>query len=177
MPTPDLTPRHADALCAACGLATPRRDFLRDAALLAASVAASLGAAPARAAALALDFTSALQVLGGQAVYPIPAQDGASIDRDHEAILVRFQNAVYTFVLWCPHQHTALRWQEDDHRFECPKHHSKFQPDGIFIEGRATRAMDRYALHRDGTTVVVDLGTVYQQDQDRAAWDGAVVKL
>ncbi len=170
-------PPVADDPCAVCEAIASRRAFLSEATALIASAAAVIGASPAGAAALTIDFTSALRILGGRAVYPIPPQDGASIDKDHEAILVRYQNAVYAHVLWCPHQHTALRWQEDDHRFECPKHHSKFQPDGVFIEGRATRAMDRYALRRDGDTVVVDLATAYQQDKDRARWDAAVVKL
>jgi len=92
-------------------------------------------------------------------------------------IVVRYQNVVYAFVLWCPHQRTALRWYDDMQRFECPKHHSKYQPTGIFIEGRATRGMDRYALRKSGDTIVVDLATAYQQDKDLAGWDAAVVKL
>src|SRR5207249_687827 len=90
---------------------------------------------------------------------------------------VRYHNAVYAFLLWCPHQRTALRWYDDMQRFECPKHHSKYQPAGIFIEGRATRGMDRYALHKSGDTIVVDLAMVYQQDKDLAGWEAAVVKL
>ena len=92
-------------------------------------------------------------------------------------IVVRYQNAVYTFVLWCPHQRTAVRWYDDLQRFECPKHHSKYQPTGIFIEGRATRGMDRYALRKSDDTIVVDLATAYQQDKDPAGWEAAVVKL
>ncbi|SRR5947199_8014296 len=131
----------------------------------------------AAALALRLDFAHALRVDGDQAVYPVPSQDGATVDRDHAVILVRYDNAVYAFVLWCPHQHTPLRWHDADRQFECPKHHSTFRPDGAFIEGRATRAMDRYALRRDGATIIVELGTVYQQDADQAAWNAAAVKL
>ena len=154
----------AAAACGEC-TAVPRRAFLSDASLLIAC------------AALPIEFLSALQVLGDEAVYAIPARDGASIDRERAVIVVRYHNAVYAFVLWCPHQRTALRWYDDMQRFECPKHHSKYQPTGTFIEGRATRGMDRYALRKSSDTVVVDLATVYQQDKDLAGWDAAVVKL
>ena len=152
--------------CVACTLLTSRRAFLRDAALLVAA-----------ATALPVEFASALRLRDGEAVYPLPSHDGATIDRDHAVILARYQGGVYGFVLWCPHQHTPLQLQADAQQFECPKHHSKYQPNGLFIEGRATRGMDRYAARREGDTIVVTLTKVYQQDQDRAAWDAAVVRL
>ena len=49
--------------------------------------------------------------------------------------------------------------------------------DGTFIEGRATRDMDRLAIRRDGATIVVDVDTLYQQDEKQAAWDAAVVTV
>jgi nitrite reductase/ring-hydroxylating ferredoxin subunit len=109
--------------------------------------------------------------------YPIPAADGARIDRDAEVILVRWRGAVYAFALACPHQNTVLRWQPAESRFQCPKHKSKYRPDGSFIEGRATRGMDRYAIRREGGTVVVDLRTLHEQDEDAAGWAAAVVRL
>jgi nitrite reductase/ring-hydroxylating ferredoxin subunit len=159
-----ILPAHAP--CAVCGVVASRRDFLREAMSLAAC-----------AAALPVTLTAALRVLGGQAVYPIPQQDGATIDREHEVIVVRYQGRVYAFGLSCPHQRTALRWQEAERRFQCPKHKSTFQPDGAFIAGRATRAMDRYALRREGDNVVVDLTTLFQEDKDRERWGQAVVQL
>jgi len=153
--------------CVACVVPPSRRQFLRDAAVL---VTAAAGVFP-------IGFASAATVVGDEAHYPIPPQDGATIDRDHAAILVRWQGVIYAFVLWCPHQHTPVGWQEDAHQFECPKHHSQYQPNGMFIQGRATRGMDRYALRREGDTIVVVLTQVYQQDTDRAAWDAATVKL
>ena len=151
--------------CVACRAVASRREFLRDTALLVAS------------AAFPIDFTTALRIVEGEAVYPLPSRDGATIDKDHAAIVARYEGVVYAFVLWCPHQQTPLRWDEEVRDFECPKHHSRYQPNGMFIEGRATRGMDRYALRREGDTIVVALTTVYQQDEDRAAWDAAVVRL
>ena len=145
-----------------------RRDFLREAGSLLAC-AAAFGAVPSLAA--------AIRIVGDEAVYPVPPQDATTIDRDHAVILVRSQSRIYAFVMWCPHQHTALRWQEDAHRFQCPKHKSTFEPNGTFISGRATRAMDRYALRRDGNNVVVDLAKVLQQDKDPEHWGQAVVQV
>jgi Rieske Fe-S protein len=111
--------------------------------------------------------------------YPLPAADGVQIDRDNGVILVRWQNAVYAFNLSCPHQNTALRWDEPDKHFQCPKHHSKYQPDGTFITGRATRNMDRLGLQRDATknTVVVDIDKMYRSDKNPPDWVAAVIKL
>jgi Rieske Fe-S protein len=114
---------------------------------------------------------------GDELSYAIPATDGAQIDRDQQVIVVRWQDAVYAFDLACPHQHAALRWDDTDHRFQCPKHHSQYQPDGVFITGRATRGMDRFSVRRDGSKVVVDVNAIHKQDEDPWGWNAAVVKL
>ena len=159
--------------CEGCALHEDRRRFLRDAALAVAGVFAALGA-PRSAS--ALRFVTALDARGATAVYPVPAADGATIDRERQLIVVRHKGAVYAFALSCPHQNTALKWREEDARFQCPKHKSKYRPDGTFIEGRATRGMDRFAIARAGETVVVDLARLYRQDRDRDAWAGALVR-
>jgi len=109
--------------------------------------------------------------------YPIPATDGVSIDKQNEVILVRWQNAVYAFALSCPHQNTALRWEEDNKIFQCPKHHSKYRPDGTFIEGRATRGMDRYAITRTANDLTVDIDKVFEQEADVKEWSSAVIHV
>ena len=174
MPDPS-TGSGQDHDCSGCPL-TGRREFLRDALAATAAVVAAL-AIPGSASALPLSFTRAIASRGNQHSYAIPAADGVQIDRDNEVILTRWQNAVYAFSLSCPHQNTALRWHEADRRFQCPKHKSKYEPDGTFISGRATRSMDRFALRRDGASVVVDLETLYQADDNPKEWAGAVVKL
>jgi len=90
-----------------------------------------------------------------------------------------FFDAVYAFALSCPHQNTALKWDERDHGFQCPKHHSKFQPDGAYIpgSGRATRNMDRYAIQMQPSGVTVDLDKVFEEDSDGPQWTAAVVRL
>jgi Rieske Fe-S protein len=109
--------------------------------------------------------------------YALPEADGVQIDRDSNVILVRWLDSVYAFSLDCPHQKTSLRWNEKKEHFQCPKHHSEYAADGIFIKGRATRGMDRYAIRRAEKTVVVDLQTVYKLDDDPKSWAAAVVAV
>jgi nitrite reductase/ring-hydroxylating ferredoxin subunit len=170
---PISTPCAPSALC---GALASRRDFLREAASLVAC-AAALGVAPPGSFSFPVRLSAALRLVGDEAVYPIPPADGATIDRDHEVILVRYQNRVYAFSLWCPHQHTALRWQDEERRCQCPKHKSTFQLDGAFISGRATRALDRHPLRREGDTVVVDLASVLPEDKDPERWAQAVAQV
>ena len=114
---------------------------------------------------------------GSERRYPIPAVDGVTIDRANQVIIVRYQNALFAFNLACPHENTALRWRQEDMRFQCPRHGSKYQPDGTFISGRATRNMDRFAVQRSGDSIVVDLNHLYRSDQQNAQWTAAVVAL
>ncbi|HTM32094.1 MAG TPA: Rieske (2Fe-2S) protein [Vicinamibacterales bacterium] len=162
--------------CDACPLAG-RRTFIRDAAAAVAGAFLALGATPKGASAMAVHLMRAHRVMGTEHSYPLPQQDGATIDRDAEVIIVRYQGKVYAFSLSCPHQHTALRWEPDNNRFQCPKHHSKYQPDGTFISGRATRSMDRFALRRDGGNVVVDLDKLYREDRDADDWKAALLAV
>lgn len=161
--------------CTECPLAS-RRDFLRDSMVAVAGIMASFGLSRT-ASALPVSMTTALRRLGNQRAYAIPAADGAQIDKDNGVILARWQGSVYAFNLSCPHQNTALRWNDSAHRFQCPKHHSQYQPDGEFIEGRATRGMDRLGIKRDGNNVTVDLDSMYQQDEDPKGWAAQVVKV
>src|SRR5690349_17901285 len=151
--------------CAGCGPDDGRRRF----------IVAATGLA--FAAALPMRLLHALERRNARISYPIPAADAVSIDTENQVILVRWESKVYAFNLSCPHQNTALRWQGDEKRFQCPKHKSRYQPDGTFISGRATRGMDRLVIHREGAGVGVDVDTMYNEDEDRAGWEGAVVTL
>jgi nitrite reductase/ring-hydroxylating ferredoxin subunit len=160
--------------CGACSLDSSRREFLREAALAVAAIAAALGM-PARAEALGV--LRATWKTGNNVAYALPGADGVTIDKEHQVILVRHQGSVYAFALSCPHQRTALKWREDDRRFQCPKHKSKYQPDGTFISGRATRGMDRYAVQKKGAEILVDVTNLFREDKEKAKWAAAVVKL
>jgi len=109
--------------------------------------------------------------------YPIPAADSVSVDHAAQAILVRYQGHVYSMFLGCPHEHAAVRWVEKEHRFQCTKHDSRYQPDGLYTSGRATRNLDRFAIRREGDAVIVDLDRLFQSDANAADWAAAVVTL
>ena len=161
--------------CSDCSLGASRRQFLRGAGA-ALAVLATLGVSVAEAE-FRIERTRAVRTGPKSVTYPIPPQDGVQIDDKQEVILVRWQGSVYAFNLSCPHQRTALRWNDGDHQFQCPKHHSKYRPDGTFVSGRATRGMDRFSVTRAGIEIVVDVNAMHKEDQDRAGWDAAVLHV
>jgi Rieske Fe-S protein len=169
----DIEKASLDAAdCSACPL-TDRRQFLRE--LSGIAVAAMCLALPIRSARAGVIKSA----FGGKSLsYALPTADGVDIDRDNDVILVRYQSEVMAFALSCPHQNTALRWNDGSGRFQCPKHHSQYTPEGVFITGRATRNMDRLSIRRDASNnIVVDPDTVYQSDDNPTEWANAVIKL
>jgi len=170
---------HEDCDQQDCFLPTSRRRFLRDSFLSVAGALVAVGMSKTAAFAMPLEFTAAKRATGSTRSYTVPIADGAQIDKDNGVILVRWQGAIYAFNLACPHQNTALRWDDRDHGFQCPKHHSRFTPDGAYVadSGRATRNMDRFAIQRDGAGVAVDLDNLYQEDTDGPLWAAAVVRI
>ncbi len=171
-----MKPPASDA-CRACPGGTSRRQMLgrMSTAALAAMVGVELWAGAAEAVPVVAG--SGQQTGPDEHRYPIPAADGVTIDRDTQVIVVRFQGHAYVFNLACPHENTALRWRAQDGRFQCPRHESKYQPDGTFVSGRATRNMDRFAIRRDGDSLVVDLNRLFRSDQQPQDWSAATVQL
>lgn len=170
--------KHDGKDCEGCPL-VPRRDFLRDAGVMAAGILVALGATPARAAALPIEFVSAISGGNEDKAYAIPAKDGTQIDKQNDTMITRWQGKIYVFAVTCPHQNTALKWYDKDNQFECPKHHSRFQPDGAYIKdsGRATRGLDRFAVRKDGNNVVANLDKLYQEDENEADWKTAFITV
>jgi len=167
-----------DSDCHGCPVDPERRELLRTAAAALASLGL-LGLWPREADAATLRAIHALAAAPhdrrDEKRYPIPSADGVSIDKDNSVIVARAAGKVYAFSLACPHQNTALRWNADDKQFQCPKHKSRYRDDGEFIEGRATRNMDRLAVRRDGATLVVDIDSLIQQDEHPTEWAAAFV--
>lgn len=153
--------------CGGCPL-TPRRDFIR-----AATAVAITLAIPARAEAIGVIVGTSIS--REEKRYPIPAGDGVQVDRDEDVIIARAGQRVFAFSLACPHQNTALRWDAGRSRFQCPKHKSIYTPDGVFVEGRATRGLDRFPIRKDGASLVVELRTLYREDRDPDNWKKAFV--
>ena len=148
-----------------------RRQFLRDVTTALAAIMAGLAATPREAAALPISLVSSLGVEGDEVTYPIPAADGATVDKAREVIVVRWKNQVFAFALSCPHQNTSLRWLGSaDMIFQCPKHKSKYQPDGTFISGKATRNMDRFAVKKSGKNLLVNKAKLFRNDKQSNEW-------
>jgi Rieske Fe-S protein len=136
-----------------------------------------MAAGPAEAAALPVVEGRPLNASGADLTYPIPAADGATIDRDNGVIIVRFQGKVFAFNLSCPHENAAVRWKAAVNRFECSRHDSKYEPNGAYTSGRATRNMDRFPVKRIGDTLSVDVSRLIQSDTQKAQWEAAAIAL
>ena len=170
-------PHEASGECTACDMHGDRRTFI--ARTMAAIAAASLLLPGVVRAEELTGFVMhhAPRGADGLARYPIPAADGATIDAENEVIIVRSAGKVWAFALSCPHQRAMLRVKGGDTAFLCPKHKSEYRIDGAFIRGRATRNMDRLAIRREGTELVVDIESEIRSDDNAAAWAAAVVTL
>jgi nitrite reductase/ring-hydroxylating ferredoxin subunit len=162
-------PLCEDRVCSNQG----RREFLQSAGCFGLAVA-MLGLGSDEASALPVGFTEGTPS-GDEHRYPMPTADGVNIDRTASVIIARFNGHVYAFALSCPHQNNAVKWVPKEHRFQCTKHDSQYQPDGVHTSGRATRNLDRYAIQRDGEFVAVDLHRWVQSDKDPAGWAAATV--
>lgn len=161
--------------CSACGSCMARRDFVLRG-LGTALLAGVWSALPRAAAASPIGWLEG-RTEGDGIRYPVPADDGVQVDRGNELIVVRHAGLVAAFALSCPHQRSMLKWREKDGIFRCTKHGSEYSPDGAFLQGRATRNMDRLGIRLEGAEVVVDPATVYKSDEDAAGWAAAVVRI
>jgi nitrite reductase/ring-hydroxylating ferredoxin subunit len=175
----DNIQRTEAAACDDCpAAAAGRRAFIKDVGVMVAALFAA-GAVSSPAVALASTITEIRPSAsrGILRTYTLPSANSISIDVDNDLILARWENRVYAFSLKCPHRGTRLEWHSDEQRIFCPKHKARFTPNGTHDSGRGSRDLDRYGLTRQGSAVVVDLGTALRADTDAAAWRGAVITL
>jgi len=163
--------------CDGCHAAISRRGALGQISTTVLAAMAGVALWPESAVAVPIVPGRGTETSTGEHAYPLPAADGVTIDRATQVILVRFQQNAYAFNLACPHENTALRWKKRDGLFQCPRHESKYQPDGTFVSGRATRNMDRFAVRTDGGSLLVDLNRLYHSDQQAQEWAMAVGAL
>jgi nitrite reductase/ring-hydroxylating ferredoxin subunit len=162
------------ATCPDSGMS--RRAFLDATGGCAVALIAAMGLNPRDVLALPVGETIGERA-GNEWRSPIPTADGVNIDYSAQVILARLQGHVFVFNLACPHQNAAVKWLPADNRFQCTKHNSKYTPDGAYIAGRATRNLDRFAVHRDGNSVVADLDRLIQSDKDAAGWAAATIPV
>jgi nitrite reductase/ring-hydroxylating ferredoxin subunit len=164
--------------CAAGSCPIDRARFLHSTAFAVLAGIAGAGFLADPAFALSVGSIAPTKSQGKALSYAVPAKEGALIDADNGVILARIKNAVYALSIICPHRAlTRLEWEPDANEFRCPKHNAHFQSDGELIHGRPDRAMDRYAVHLTGKSLVVDTAALFQQDTDHDAWSRAVVTV
>jgi nitrite reductase/ring-hydroxylating ferredoxin subunit len=156
--------------------ASDRREFIRTGGCLTLAFAA-LGLPASLAGLPVAEVTGTGTANNNEKRYALPTGDSVNIDHQAQVILIRFQNNIYAFALACPHEHAAVKWLPRDKRFQCSKHDSQYQPNGTYTAGRATRNLDRFAIHREESSVVVDLHRWFESDKDPAGWASAVLQL
>lgn len=64
-------------------------------------------------------------------------------------------NEVIAFAPQCTHLGCAYHWNDTKKNFICPCHTSGFGPDGRVLTGPAPRALDRYKVKVEGSTLFV----------------------
>jgi nitrite reductase/ring-hydroxylating ferredoxin subunit len=166
-------PHDSVDACDACEAGVSRRWFIERSSVIAASALLSLGVPRDLLAQMRPAMIVATGRRGNVIDYPVPAADGVQIDRTNEVILTRWQGSIIAFNLACPHQRAPLRWSAEDSRFECPKHHSHYSPDGTYISGRATRSMDRLGISRTADVIHVDLDVLIKEPDQPGPWKAA----
>ena len=84
--------------CSACplGEVIERRAFLRDAAVAAVGIFATLGIVSSEARALPIRLTSPLSARADERTYPLPVGDGATIDKEESIITWAWQTHAAT---------------------------------------------------------------------------------
>lgn len=55
----------------------------------------------------------------------------------------------------CTHLGCLYKWVDSNWRFECPCHGSKFDHDGMYIEGPAGRSLDYFEIENDSDGAVI----------------------
>ena len=153
-----------------------RRDFLHG--VIGCAAAAIAVGCLAAAEASGFGITTAVsEVQGTGRRYPLPQTDGVTVDPSSSVMLVRLPGQVLALAIACPHQRAAVRWLPKEQRFQCSKHDSKYEPNGTYTSGRATRNLDRFPIQREGQSVLIDVTRIYRSDQDAVGWSAAVITL
>jgi nitrite reductase/ring-hydroxylating ferredoxin subunit len=166
-----------DTPCEILGVTPSRRAFVRGASA-ALGALALLGLDADAAMALPVRLLKGRAGVGGTVRFPIPADDSVLFDDTNGLIIVRRGKAAWAFLSTCPHKDIVkLKWYKAENRFQCPKHDSRYEASGVFVDGRATRNMDRVAIKKEGTELVVEPDAILESDRDLAKWTGAVAAL
>lgn len=90
------------------------------------------------------------------AVDKIPSNNSAPLNEPAGRFWVaHYEDRLVVHYGVCTHLGCLPKWVDQNNRFECPCHGSKYQLSGNWIEGPAPRSLDRFAISvtfTDGTT-------------------------
>ncbi len=98
------------------------------------------------------------------------AEDSVTYDERHSIFVVRESSRFYAMDARCTHLQCLVRWEEDEGRFFCPCHGSKFDRQGENLAGPAPRPLDRLEIGvADDGRIVVDKDHVFSPGQWQAS--------
>jgi Rieske Fe-S protein len=98
------------------------------------------------------------------------AEDSVTYDERHSIFVVRESSRFYAMDARCTHLQCLVRWEEDEGRFFCPCHGSKFDRQGENLAGPAPRPLDRLEIAvADDGRIVVDKDRVFSPDHWQAS--------
>ena len=138
-----------------------RRDFLNEIA------AATLGVAGLGATVVTFKYLSPNVLFEPPTQFRAGSPDDFPVNsvtfiQDQQVYIVRMAAGFYAVSAVCTHLGCITQWKPEANQIQCPCHGSKFQSDGVKVEGPAPRSLDHYsiALTTDGELQVDKLETV-----------------
>ncbi|HEX4053175.1 MAG TPA: Rieske (2Fe-2S) protein [Tepidisphaeraceae bacterium] len=142
-----------------------RREFV--AAVACAACLCGLGST---ANLLADDSTAAPSTLdaGPKSDYSADGITPTWMPAPNKVAIIRHEGKIYACTSVCTHHGVTINEADDKDSFICPKHHSRFNIDGIVTRGPARKPLKRYAISVDANGhIIVDKSTSFDKDQ----WD------
>ena len=71
---------------------------------------------------------------------------GVTFNADRRLFVVRDEDDFHVISSVCTHLGCTVQWRQDERRFDCPCHGSRFREDGTVISGPAPRPLEWYAV-------------------------------
>ena len=163
--------------CGECPLATNRRVFLRNAAFSVIATLVATGISPGAALADLVAEVSPVRKAAALRSYSLPPADAVLVDDENDVIITRYQRKIYAFSRRCPHKGARLVWHESEDRIFCPKHKARFTKAGDHASGRSSRNLDRFSVRLRGREIIVDMETLYREDESPQEWRAAEIAV
>ena len=71
---------------------------------------------------------------------------GVTFNADRRLFVLRDEDNFHVISSVCTHLGCTVQWRQDERRFDCPCHGSRFREDGTVISGPAPRPLEWYAV-------------------------------